>query len=88
MNLPFTETALGNNIFIREFVADDRRDVIEEWHRDREDRIVEVIQNDDWMVQMDNELPQILKGKYFIPKENYHRVITGKGKLIVKIIKM
>lgn len=88
MNLPFKETSLGNNQYIREFAADTNRDVVEEWHRDREDRIVEVIENTDWLFQMDNELPILLKEKLYIPKESYHRVIMGKGKLIVKITKL
>lgn len=88
MKLPFTETALGNNQYLREFVADAHRDAIEEWHRDREDRIVEVIENTDWLLQMDNELPQLLHGKYYILKESYHRVITGTGKLVVKLTKL
>jgi hypothetical protein len=87
MNFPFKEIYLGNNQYIREFDADNNRDAVEEWHRDREDRIVEVIENSDWLFQMDNELPVLLKEKLYIPKENYHRVIMGKGKLIVKITK-
>jgi len=88
MKLPFIETSLGNNQYLREFVADSNRDVIEEWHRDHEDRIVEVVENTDWLLQMDNELPQLLEGKYYISKESYHRVITGTGKLVVKLTKL
>ena len=88
MSFPFNEIALGNNQYIREFVEDVDRDSIEEWHRDKEDRIVEVLVNDDWLFQMDNELPVLLKEKLYISKENYHRVIIGKGKLIVKITKL
>lgn len=88
MSFPFNEIALGNNQYIREFVNDVDLDSIEEWHRDKEDRIVEVLVNDDWLFQMDNELPVLLKEKLYILKENYHRVIVGKGKLIVKITKL
>lgn len=88
MNLPFKETYLGNNQYLREFDANKERDEIEEWHRDHEDRIVEVIENIDWLLQLDNQLPEVLRGKYFIKKENYHRVIMGKNKLIVKITKL
>ena len=87
MNLPFVEKSVGNNQYIREFSADvDTHEL--EWHIDREDRIVEVIDNDGWEVQIDNELPKLLKNKLFIPKETYHRVIKGKGKLIVRITKV
>jgi hypothetical protein len=88
MSLPFIETSLGNNQYLREFIADKDRNDIEEWHRDREDRIVEVIENRDWLLQMDNELPVLLTGKLYISKESYHRVIAGTGKLIVKLTKL
>jgi hypothetical protein len=87
MNFPFIETRLNDNQYIREF-ENKNKDAIEEWHRDKEDRIVEVLENTDWLLQMDNELPKLLDGKYYIPKENYHRVIAGNGKLIVKLTKL
>ena len=87
MNLPFVEKSLGNNQYIREFSDDvDTHEL--EWHIDKEDRIVESIQNDGWEIQLDNELPKILNDKLFIPKETYHRVIKGNGKLIVRITKV
>ena len=86
MNLPFTEKLLGNNQFIREFSADvDTHEL--EWHIDREDRTIEVIENKNWQVQLDNNLPVLLKETIFIPKETYHRVIKGTDKLVVKIKK-
>lgn len=86
MNLPFTEKSLGNNQYIREFNADiDNHEL--EWHIDREDRTIEVIENKDWQVQLDNNLPILLKETIFIPKETYHRVIKGTGNLKVKITK-
>jgi hypothetical protein len=84
----YKETPLGNNQFLREFDASANRDAIEEWHRDREDRIVEVVENTDWLIQLDNELPILLKEKLYISKETYHRVIMGKSKLVVKITKI
>ena len=86
-DLPFKETSLGNNEYVREFSEDvDNHEL--EWHIDKEDRIVEVIDNDGWEVQIDNELPKLLKDKLFIPKETYHRIIKGKGNLKVKITKL
>ena len=86
MSLPFTEKSLGNNQYIREFNADiDNHEL--EWHIDREDRTIEVIENKDWQVQLDNNLPTLLKETIFIPKETYHRVIKGTGNLKVKITK-
>lgn len=84
---PFKEKSLGNNEYIREFSANvDSHEL--EWHIDKEDRIVETIQNNGWEVQLDNQLPKVLKDKLFIPKETYHRVIKGTGKFIVKITKL
>lgn len=56
------------------------------WHRDKEDRVIEVIGETDWKFQLDNELPESMQGKkIYIPKEVYHRVIKGKGDLTIKI---
>jgi len=57
------------------------------WHRDREDRQVFVESGNDWMLQIDNELPQVLQEgqTYFIPKMTYHRVIKGTGDLKIII---
>ena len=86
MDLPFTEKSVGNNQYIREFNADiDNHEL--EWHIDREDRTIEVIENKNWQVQLDNNLPTLLKETIFIPKETYHRVIKGTGNLKVKITK-
>lgn len=86
MSLPFTEMSLGNNQYIREFGTDvDTHEL--EWHIDREDRTVEVIENNDWQFQLDNNLPILLEETIFIPKETYHRVIKGTGNLKVKITK-
>ena len=86
MSLPFTEKSLGNNQYIREFSTDvDTHEL--EWHIDREDRTISVVENIDWQIQLDNNLPQLLKETIFIPKETYHRVIKGTGSLKVKITK-
>ena len=84
MSLPFIEKSVGNNQYIREFSSDvDTHEL--EWHIDREDRTIEVIENNNWHVQLDNNLPQLLKETIFIPKETYHRVIKGTGNLKVRI---
>lgn len=85
--LPFKETKLGDNEFIRVFHQDtDSGDYL--WHRDHEDRIIESIGETDWMIQLDNELPKVIKDKVFIPMGVYHRVIKGSGNLIIKMIKI
>jgi len=57
------------------------------WHRDKKDRIVNVVENNGWQLQYDNELPTELKVGfiYYLKKETYHRVLKGKGKLVVEI---
>jgi len=84
--LPFKEEVISTNVFIREFSQDtDSGEFM--WHRDREDRIIESISDTDWQVQLDNELPKIIKGEVFIPMGVYHRVIKGTGDLKIKLIK-
>ena len=87
MLLPFQETKLGNNEFIRVFEQNsDSGDFV--WHRDREDRIIESIGETDWMIQLDNELPKVIKDKVFIPMGVYHRVIKGSGDLKIMLLKL
>lgn len=87
MSLPFKEKSLSDGVYIREFDKDiDSHEL--EWHLDKEDRLVEVVENDGkWEVQLDNCLPVLLEKNIFIPKETYHRVIKGSGRLVVKITK-
>lgn len=87
MMLPFQENKLNDNTFIREFKQDtDSGDYM--WHRDREDRIIESIDETDWMIQIDNELPKKIEEKVFIPMGVYHRVIKGTGDLKIKLTKL
>ncbi len=86
MTLPFQETKIGDNIFIREFSQDtDSGEFM--WHRDHEDRIIESIESSDWLIQIDNELPKKIEGEVFIPMGVYHRLIKGTGDLKIKLIK-
>jgi hypothetical protein len=87
MIFPFKETKLEDNIFIREFNQQtDSSEMV--WHRDNEDRIIESLEETDWMFQLDNKLPQKISGEIFIPKEVYHRLIKGTGDLKIKLIKL
>jgi hypothetical protein len=58
------------------------------WHRDKEDRIVESVDETDWMIQIDNEIPKVLTEKIYIPKGVYHRVIKGTDDVTVKVKKL
>jgi hypothetical protein len=86
MELPFKEEIVSDNVFIREFKQDtDSGELM--WHRDREDRIIESISETDWMIQLDDELPKVIKGEVFIPMGVYHRVIKGTGDLKIRLQK-
>lgn len=87
MTLPFIETKISDNTFIREFNQEtDSGEFM--WHRDHEDRIIESIEKTDWMIQIDNELPKLIEGKVLIPMGVYHRLIKGKGDLKIKLNKL
>jgi hypothetical protein len=84
--LPFQETKLEDNVFIRVFSNDtDSGEMV--WHRDREDRIIESIGKTDWLIQIDNELPKEINKEVFIPMGVYHRLIKGTNDLKIKLIK-
>ena len=85
--LPFQETKLSDNEFIREFKQDtDSGEFM--WHRDRESRIIEPINETDWLIQLDDELPKKIEGKVFIPMGAYHRLIKGTGDLKINLTKL
>ena len=58
------------------------------WHRDREDRIIEPIEENDWKVQLDNQLPVSFNKDIFIPKGTYHRLLAGTKDLKLKLTKI
>lgn len=57
------------------------------WHRDHNDRYVEILEGDGWQLQIEDCLPMLLNDvkKVFIPKGVYHRLIKGYNTLQVKI---
>ena len=60
------------------------------WHRDEEDRIIEVIEGDGWQFQPENSLPYLLKPEigFTIRKGEYHRLLKGVNDLVVKVTKI
>jgi hypothetical protein len=86
MDKPYKETGSGEKV-IREFSPDVPFEDLK-WHRDYEDRIVRILEPNDWKYQEDNKLPVPLVGELFIPKGLWHRVIKGTTKLKVEIIKL
>lgn len=88
MDFPFTEKKISDILFLREFKGDVASEELV-WHQDREDRRIKVIESNGWMLQMDNELPVLLKEGtvYSIPAYEFHRVIKGNGTLKIMVEK-
>lgn len=60
------------------------------WHRDKEDRIISVIEGKGWYIQLENELPkELLIGvEYKISNNIWHRVINkNRSNLKIKVKK-
>ena len=56
---PYKDLEVTDKYIIREF--DENIDPIElMWHRDNEDRTIEIIGETNWQIQLDNELPTSL----------------------------
>jgi cupin superfamily acireductone dioxygenase involved in methionine salvage len=83
---PYIDSEITENSKIRVFNSEVDSGELH-WHRDRETRLVEVIEGDGWFLQLDNELPveMIKGGKYTIPEGIYHRTIKGTSDLKIKI---
>ena len=83
---PYNQKNLNNEVFLRTF----SKDLVSEelvWHRDANDRIVEVLEGENWEIQFENELPQSLNigEQYVIPAYTYHRIKRGTTDLKVII---
>lgn len=84
---PYSQKNLNNGVFLRTF----SKDVLSEeliWHRDKNDRIVEVLNGENWEIQFENQLPQSLRSgrEYVIPAYTYHRIKRGTTDLTVRIL--
>jgi hypothetical protein len=83
---PYTDLEITDQYIIREF--NENIDPIELlWHRDDEDRTIEILEGIDWQIQLDNSLPSSLSQRIFIPRHMWHRTIKGTGPLKIKIYK-
>lgn len=86
MEKPYRDLEVTDKYIIREF--NENIDPIELlWHRDDEDRTVEILGETDWKLQLDNSLPTSLNESIFIKRHEWHRVIKGTGTLKLKIYK-
>jgi hypothetical protein len=84
--IPYTDIEVTDTYIIREF--NENIDPIELlWHRDNEDRTLEIVGETNWRIQLDNKLPILLESHIFIRKHEWHRVIKGTGTLKLKIHK-
>ena len=57
------------------------------WHKDDEDRDIEILEGKGWQMQFDNELPfKLLEGdRIFIKRHRIHRIHKGITDLKIKI---
>ena len=57
------------------------------WHKDDEDRDIEILEGKGWQMQFDNELPfELVKGDHiFITKHRIHRIHKGTTDLKIRI---
>lgn len=86
MSQPYVDLEVTNEYIIREFNKNiDPTELL--WHRDDEDRTIEIMGNTDWQIQLDNCLPTSLNQPIFIPRHTWHRAIKGTGTLRLKIYK-
>jgi len=89
MEKPYRDLETGPGYVIREFDQDiDPIELL--WHRDDEQRLIEVLEcGPGWQLQMEDALPQNLEPNtsIFILRHQWHRVIKGQGKLLLKINK-
>ena len=81
---PYTDIEVTDQYIIREF-GDDIDPIELMWHRDDQDRTIEIIGETDWAIQLDNSLPTSLNDRIFIKRHQWHRVIKGTGNLLLKI---
>lgn len=78
---------INENTFIRVFGEETHTNEFE-WHMDERERNIYVVYVDEnWKFQNDNQVPKRLNigDNFIIKKEFYHRIIPGKGKLVVYI---
>lgn len=81
-----TQFNIDDNSFYRIFDMD-----IEDpelvWHRDKSDRECYVVEGEGWMFQFEDELPFTIRegDTIHISRMDYHRLIAGQSRLVLKI---
>lgn len=79
--LPFIEVGKLRS-FYESLIEDDLQ-----WHWDEEDRTIELIEETDWLIQFDNQLPIKITNGIFIKAGEFHRLIKGSGHLKILVHK-
>jgi|GEM_PF-416470 len=84
MSKPYTDKIKGNTK-IRTFESAIESDELV-WHRDRENRIITVLEGKGWFFQMDNEIPKEMRAGDIleVKKMDYHRLYKS-GTTTLKI---
>ena len=85
-NMVYSDTAFLNNTWIRVFESQqDGTEFV--WHRDKEDRLVEVVSGDGWKFQYDDNVPfDLQRGmRLEIDAYSYHRILKGNNTLVLRI---
>jgi hypothetical protein len=77
----------ADNGDIRTFDNPNEDDLV--WHRDKENRMIEVLEGENWEIQYEDELPILMfvGDEFYIPKMVFHRLHKGNDKLVIKINK-
>lgn len=86
MTKPYKQKNINREEFIRVFKSSvDPAELI--WHRDRNTRVIEVLEGEGWQFQYERDIPmELRKGLTFtVPKEAYHRLIIGATDLKIRI---
>jgi hypothetical protein len=83
----YIDERVSDTSWIREFDPEVTESEEYVWHRDKNNRSVEILSGDGWQFQFDNELPIIINKNdtIVIPKMVYHRILPGQNKLRIKI---
>jgi hypothetical protein len=86
-SLPFNENLISERNFLRFFSYSVPEEELK-WHHDPEDRLIKVLNENDWLFQFDNTLPQQLPNDFLIPMGVWHRLIKGTTNLQVQVTKL
>jgi hypothetical protein len=86
---PYKEKIISENRVVRTFKNDVEEGELT-WHRDREDRIVFPINENDWFFQEDDSLPvKMQAGEPIIIESGvFHRILKGSSDLELEIFKV